>query len=609
MRGAHVILQALVRLYEELGRQGKAVPEGWSVGKVTHRLVLDRDGNLKGILPCRKKVQRGKKEAEIPLAMNVPEQAVKSSGVKSNFLCENSGYFLGIDDKGKPERTAECFAAAGQLHHKILDGCPSETARAILKFFDRWDIAKAKLHPCIKDDWEDLVGASNFVFQVEGKDALDDEAIRNAWEKYRNGSDEAECETGQCLVTGKTGQKIALLHPKIKGVMGAQSSGANLVSFNADAFCSYGHDGEQGKNAPVSEQAAFAYGTALNYLLADKKHVKVLGDTTVVYWSEKANEACQDCVLAALGDDSGLDDAALDDIMQRMRDGVTAHLQDLEIDPEEPFYILGLAPSAARLSVRFFLRNTFGDLMRNIGAHQERMRLCAPPWEKQRIPLWRTLKATVNPHSKDSASSPLLAGSLLRSLFLDANYPEAVFQNIMMRIFSGRDETGEGGKGGNQKIDYVKAAFIKAYLVKNGAKHWEEELQMAVNENCSSIPYVLGRLFSVLENIQQSANPSINTTIKDRYFNAACATPASTFPVLLKLVNAHLGKLKKASDKQETAKRIYFEKKLQELLGKIEMPDAGMPLPKRLTLEEQGAFVLGYYQETQARYAGKKEEA
>lgn len=122
---------------------------------------------------------------------------------------------------------------------------------------------------------------------------------------------------------------------------------------------------------------------------------------------------------------------------------------------------------------------------------------------------------------------------------------------------------------------------------------------MAVNENCNDISYVLGRLFSVLENIQLSANPGINSTIKDRYFNSACATPASVFPVLLKLVNAHLGKL-------DQPREIYFKKKLGALTDKIAMPDTGTPLPHRLTLDEQGAFVLGYYQETQARYAGKR---
>lgn len=352
---------------------------------------------------------------------------------------------------------------------------------------------------------------------------------------------------------------------------------------------------------PVSEEAALAYGTALNYLLADDRHRKIFGDTTVVYWSEHAADVYQDCFMDMLGDDSGIGDKELDDILASIKNGVPADLNGVTIDPEEPFYILGLAPSAARISVRFFFRNTFGNVISALEAHQERMRLVHASWEKDRIPLWQILKATANPHSKDSASSPLLAGSLMVSIFNNSRYPEAVYQNILRRIYSDRDEAADAGKKAIQKVSYVKAAFIKACLLKNYQKDWEGKIQMAVNEKCNDVSYVLGRLFSVLENIQQAANPNINTTIKDRYFNSACATPASVFPVLLKLANAHLGKL-------DQPKAVFFKKKLGALMDKIVMPDTGTPLPHRLTLDEQGAFVLGYYQETQERFAGKKEE-
>lgn len=597
-----MILQSLVHLYDELSRQGKVAKEGWGIAKVSHRLVLDEAGNLIGIVSARKTVLRGKKEKEIPSEMVVPKPVIRASGVKANFLCDNSGYFLGVDDKGKPGRTKECFEAAGALHHQILDGCHSAEARAILNYFDHWNVDKAREHPLIQGNLEDILAGANFLIQVGRRDVTDIPDIRKAWEDYfKSGGEEGNEETGQCLITGKKDEPIAVLHPKIKGVLGAQSSGANLVSFNAPAFCSYGYDGEQGKNAPVSEEAANAYGTALNFLLADRTHAKVLGDTTVVYWSEHAEEAYQDGFLGMMGDDGGLTDKELDDVLTHVKEGEPADISGITVNPDEPFYILGLAPNAARISVRFFLRNTFGDVMKHMEAHEERMRIVHPSWEKNRIPLWRVLKATANPHSRDSASSPLLAGSLLKSVFMDGKYPEAVFQNILRRIFSDHDEPAGGGKPAVYKVSYVKAAMVKAYLLKNCGTKWEGKIQMAVNENCNDISYVLGRLFSVLENIQQSANPGINSTIKDRYFNSACATPASVFPVLWKLANAHLGKL-------DQPKAVYFKKKLGMLMDKIAMPDRGTPLPHRLTLDEQGAFVLGYYQETQARYAGKKED-
>lgn len=598
-----MILQSLVHLYDELSRQGKVAREGWGIAKVSHRLVLDEEGGLIGIVSARKKVLRGKKEKEIPSDMMVPLPATRSSGVKANFLCDNSSYFLGVDNKGKPERTKECFEAARALHHQILDGGHSAEARAILSYFDHWDVAGARDNPLVQTNLEDILGGSNFLFHVGNKDVSDIPEIRDAWERYyRSGSGEEDTIKGQCLITGKKDMPIATLHPKIKGVLGAQSSGANLVSFNAPAFCSYGYDGEQGQNAPVSEEAANAYGAALNFLLADRTHAKVMGDTTVVYWSEHGEEAYQDGFLGMMGDEVGLTDEELDDVLAHMKEGRSSDIGGISVSPDEPFYILGLAPNAARISVRFFLRNTFGDILKNLAAHEERMKIVHSSLEKDRIPLYWILKAMDNPDCrKESAPSTFWAGKLTNAILINGYYPEAVYKNIMRRVFLCHEKSSGGGKNKEKKIDYIKASFIKAYLLKNCGMKWEGKIQMAVNENCNDISYVLGRLFSVLENIQKSANHGINSTIKDRYFNSACATPAAVFPLLWKLTNAHLGKL-------DQPKAAYFKKKLGMLMDKIAMPDTGTPLPHRLTLDEQGAFVLGYYQETQARYAGKKEE-
>lgn len=599
-----MILSALVHLYEELCKQGKIQAEGWGIAKVTHRILLDKEGHLCGIISARKKVQRGKKETEVPCEMCVPLPVTRSSGVKANFLCDNSSYFLAVDAKGKVQRTIQCFEAAKELHHQVLAHCHSPVAKAILHFFDTWGFDKAEKDSLIQENLEDIIAGSNFVFQVDGVDAIEDEEIKRSWEIFQGTSQADEDSTslsGQCLITGEENQKIALLHPKIKGVLGAQTAGANLVSFNAPAFCSYGGDGEQGKNAPVSERAAFAYGSALNALLADRSHSQIIGDTTIVYWSEHGISACQDFMMSFWENHAGLDDHTLDTIVTHMRDGLPVDLEGVEISPDEPFYILGLAPNAARISVRLFLRNTFSKLVTNLSLHQERMKLDGPSWEKQNIPLWKTLKATVNPNGKEQAASPLMAGSLFRAVLQNAKYPESVFQNIMLRVFADRDKDAEGGKAAIQKISHSKAAFIKAYLLKNGKEQWEGKLQMALNENCNDISYVLGRMFSLLENIQQSANPTINTTIKERYFNSACATPASVFPILLKLANTHLAKL-------DERKAVYFKKRMGALMDKIIMPEEGIPFPARLTLEEQGAFILGYYQETQAIYKGKEEE-
>lgn len=599
-----MILTALVHLYEELCKQGKIQAEGWGIAKVTHRILLDKEGHLCGIISVRKKVQRGKKEIEVPCEMCVPLPVTRSSGVKANFLCDNFSYFLAIDDKGNVQRTIQCFEEAKKLHHRVLEHCHSPVAKAILHFFDTWGSDKAGKDSSIQENLEDIIAGRNFVFQVDGVDAIEDEEIRRSWENFQGTSQAGKDSislTGQCLITGAENQKIALLHPKIKGVHGAKTMDRNLVSFNEPSFCSYGKDKKQGENSPISEHAAFAYGTALNQLLADQRHTQVIGDTTIVYWSEHGISACQDFMMSFLGNHAGIDDHTLDTIVTHMRNGLPVDLEGVEISPDEPFYILGLSPNAGRISVRLFLRNTFRKLVTNLSLHQERMKLEGPSWEKQNIPLWKTLKATVNPNGKEQAASPLLSGSLFRAVLQDTKYPASAFQNILLRIFADQDKAADGGRSAVEKISHTKAAFIKAYLLKNGKEHWEGKLQMALNENCNDVSYVLGRMFSLLENIQQGANPGINTTIKERYFDSACATPASVFPILLKLANTHLSKL-------DGGKAVYFKKEMGALMDRIMMPDEGIPFPARLTLEEQGAFILGYYQETQARYKGKEEE-
>ena len=119
---------------------------------------------------------------------------------------------------------------------------------------------------------------------------------------------------------------------------------------------------------------------------------------------------------------------------------------------------------------------------------------------------------------------------------------------------------------------------------------------MSLNPESNNIPYTLGRLFSVLETVQSSANPGINTTIKDRYFNAASATPAHVFPTLVNLAQKHMKKL-------DGRLAVYYDRQLAELLGKLEES-----YPNHLSIPQQGAFQLGYYHQTQARYTGKKIE-
>lgn len=589
-----MILQALVKYYETLLKRGEVEEPGWSKTRVSAEILLNDNGDLKGILSLQNQVQRGKKQVLVDTMMRVPEAFKRSSGVRPNFLCDNSSYFFGVDTKGKPKRSLECFEAAQKFHHDLLDGCQSTAAKAILAFFDNWKPEQGEKNPVFSQNKDTILSASNLVFKINDRFAQDDPDIQKCWQKYKQ-SDQSGPVEEQCLVTGKIAA-IAKVHPNIKGVKDAQSSGAALVSFNAPSLESFGHAGDQGLNAPVSEYAAFAYATALNDLLRKGNSI-LCGDTTVVFWAQSGEDMYPQIysALMAGNDSTGLSEQDIKAVLTKIAKGNQADLNGVVLSPDEPFYVLGLAPNAARLSVRFFWRNTFGTALKNINAHQERMEICRSSWETGDISLYRLLNASVNPKSKKSNASPLLAGSLLRSILQDTPYPEAMYRQFLLRIKADSDK---------DKITYPRAAFIKAYLIKNHGKEWGGEITMNVNENCNAIPYVLGRLFAVLEGLQQAANPGINATIKDRYFNAACATPGTVFPVLLKLSNAHLNKLGK--DKKGWA--VTIQKKIGDLLGKVSMPDQGSPIPGRLTLDEQGMFILGYYQETQDRFTKKEDK-
>ena len=576
-----MILQALVRLYEDLAAQGKIARPGWGPAKISYALCIDADGTLTDVVSLQVEDESGKKPMLRPRAMELPAAVKRTAGAVSNFLWDNSSYLLGVDAKGKPERSRKCFEVCRQLHHELLDGVDSANARAVLAYFDRWDPACAEQSPPLLGRLEQLTQGANMVFRVGDVFVQDDPAIRQAWQAHY---DAGEGPQMQCLVTGREGAATAV-HPSIQGVRGAQSSGAALVSFNAPADCSYGR--EQSLNAPVSQYAAFAYTSALNYLLADKNSVQLVSDTTVVCWAEGADPIYQGVSAAALfgaPPPAGLTDKDLQAALKSLAD--MKPYEGLPVDPYRPFYVLGLAPNASRLAVRFFLQNTFGAMMKNVRDHHERMRIVGPDHaEDKLVPLWLLLRETANQKSKDKQASPVLAGAVARAIFAGTPYPAALLEAVTIRIRAERD------------ISWRKAAILKAYYLKNQNKDCPEEvLQVSLNEESKNPYYTLGRLFAVYEEIQNKANPNINTTIKDKYYSAAAATPAMIFPILDDLCQKHLRKLpNKQSDYMDMQVR-----KIKDILGE--------EYPLRLTLPQQGSFNLGYYHQKQKRFEKKEDK-
>lgn len=590
-----MILQALVKYYEDLEKQGKLPRQGWCQAKVSYGINLSMDGTIKNIMWLKDEVQTGKKTVWISKTMTVPAMLTRSSGVAANFLCDNSKYFLGIDKNGTGKRIAECFEAAREKHLKLLENTSGEMAQAICAFFRNWNPEKAKENAAVLEKWEEITDGGNLIFCMNEKYAQDDVEIGKLWD---NSNKQTKTDTdGICLVTGER-TEISRIHRNIKGVPGAQSSGAALVSFNAPSFESYGK--EQSYNAPVGKYAEFAYTSALNYLLAQRKYTFPLGDSIIVYWAEAAKAEYQDVFLALLNPVKD-NQEEVHAVFEKLRKDEQIMINDIELNPAQKFYILCLAPNAARLSVRFFYQSSFGDILKNLERHYERMRMVRPVREEREyLGIEDMLRETVNMNSRDKKVVSNMAAMVLSAILQDSRYPASLYTDALIRI---RAEQG--------RVTWGRASIVKALLIKN-YKNMEGEISMGLNEDCSDVAYVLGRVFAVLEMIQIKATDGIKSTIRDRYFNSACATPASVFPVLLKLKNSHMKKLER--DKRYLKKE--YEDYLGKLMCKLEVYQSCLmqeeggkweAYPKQLTLEEQGKFILGYYHQKQEKI-GKREE-
>ena len=578
-----MILRALVEHYEDLAAQGKLPRPGWSDANISYALYINDAGELEQVADIREIPEGGKGKPK-PQKKRLPSPPTgrTSLAIKPTFLWDNSKYLLGIDNKGKAEQSIKSFQGSRDFHHKLLEDVDSPVAQAVLAFFDRWNPEKAREHPALADKLEDILAGANLVFRCPGGFPQDDPLIRESWQTHYDAAGDGPEMV--CLVTGKKGP-VERIHPNVKGSGPSwQPMGNTLVGFNAPAFCSYGR--EQSYNAPTSKYAAFAYTSALNHLLADRDHVGRIGDTTVLFWASGGQKAYQSAWAACFfGAPTAYTVSDLQKMMLDLCRGKPVVFDETQLDPSTTFYILGLSPNAARLSVRFFLRNSFGNFIQNIQAHQQRLEIVRPSFDKfETIPPWKLLDETVNQNSRDKSPAPGLAGETMRAILSDTPYPATLLNGVSLRIRAERE------------ITRGRAAILKAYYLKNPHPDLPKEvLTVSLNQDSTSIPYNLGRLFSVLEAIQSSANPGVNTTIKDKYFNSASATPSRVFPSLINLAQKHLRKLDKGLG-------ISYSKQLTELAAKL-----GEEFPDRMTLPQQGAFQLGYYHQTQARYQKKEE--
>ena len=580
-----MILQALNGYYERmLVAPDSAMPSfGTSIENISFALVLSEDGTLRDIEDQRE--LDGKKLR--PRKLVVPAAEKKASGIKANFLWDATGYVLGRDDKGKQERTDRCHDAFIELLKSWCDAS-DPGLKAVMAFLN----SGKGVEVAAREDWPDICG-TNLVFRMDGVSGFVHErpAARRAWENCL--ASRGQGDLGQCLVSGREQQPIARLHPSIKGVRDAQSSGASIVSFNLSAFASYGK--EQSFNAPVSQKAAFAYTTALNALLSRDSHQKiVIGDATYVFWAASHNPV--ESFFADLFDPpAGPAEAATtqDDqqttdqirgLLKAIRDGRRAadFLPGQEEDVQ--FYILGLSPNAARLSIRFWEANSLGTLLERVGRHYEQLNIVRQfDSEPEFPPLWRLLCQTAS-LGKAENISPVLAGGMARAILTGAPYPQNLLPVVLERIRA------------EHNVTYFRAALLKAHLLRNH----QMEVPVSLDPNRTDRPYLLGRLFAVLEKAQEEAIPGANATIKDRYLAAAAATPGQVFHMLLKNSANHIAKLKK--DPEKKGRAFHYDIMTQEIIAGF------ADYPKTMKAEEQGLFMIGYYHQRKDFYTKKTQE-
>ncbi|MCL2001136.1 MAG: type I-C CRISPR-associated protein Cas8c/Csd1 [Planctomycetes bacterium] len=561
-----MMLQALTRYYER--RAGAIAPPGWESKEIPFLIVLDREGTPHGVIDNREGTGK-KKRTKIFL---VPQAVKRSSGKAANLLWDKPDYSLAsISDE-------KALLFVKRIEDLKLSGNPS--IMAVLNFLRREDKTELlKKFPA----WRDIDETGPFLSfmmadQVEPV-FREPDIVKRISEMHS--IQEPEARKGICLVTGSQ-DIIERLHPPIKGVLDAQSTGANIISFNEDAYCSYGKG--QGDNAPVGKTAAFAYTTALNALLGKDSRQKIqAGDATTVFWSEKPNSLEEDFALIL---DPPPDDP------DRGSDRVRALLNSpksgawLEDDDQNRFYVLGLAPNAGRIAIRFWITDTIAGMADHIRQHFEDTRIIHAPGLPESLSLSSLLRQTAA-LGKTKNIPPNLSGDVMRSILTGSRYPQTLLGNLIQRIRADRE------------LLYGRAALIKAWINRKTRKDSnnleKEELKVSLDKDNINPGYRLGRLFAALEKTQTDAYDKLNRTILDRYYAAASSRPASVFGTLLRLKIHHLAKI------DNPGWRISREKVFSEILDGIS------DFPQILSLEDQGRFAIGYYHQMQDFYTSKKD--
>lgn len=545
-------------------------PFGFEKRAIDFVIVIDSDGHFIQFDDTRNK------DGETSVARNfmMPKGVKRTSGITTNLLWDSASRILGINSKGKPERNEKQKSFfIRQIKTMFQDVISDPGITAVLRFYELND-------QTLRDDplWSEIFEL-NPIMTFRLQDDIDTivfhrPAVLNC---YKTIISKQKGTQSFCLVYGRH-LPTAMLHPSIKGVWGAQSSGASLVSFNRSSFCSFGK--VQGQNAPVSDRAAFEYATALNYLLQNNNPCRIqLGNTSIVCWLVNQHPM-EMWIPLFLGDqtsqeDVGLNIQAVNNIYSYLHNG-----SFIGNDGDKNCHVLGLSPNAARIAIQFWQVGTIAEFTKHLGQWFDDLEIINSRYNPGRAPLKQLLRS-ISFLGKDEHISSLLVCNMIRSILSNTPLPFTLLKTTLMRINS------KSGKGESNAVNDYRASLIKAWLNRNFRNRQLKEVTVSLNPDETRIGYLLGRLFFILEKTQMDTVFDRHATIRYRYYSSASSTPKVVFKILMKLHEHHLKKINTPA----------YSDKNKQLIKSIVM---GIPeFPSLLDLEQQGLFAIGYYHQRQ----------
>lgn len=565
-----MILQSLYDYYQRKASDPESgiAPEGFEWKEIPFLIVIDREGKFVTLEDTRE--ADGKKKRAKPRL--VPISVIRKVNVLGNLLWDNIEYAIGANPRGRNDIDARHADFRRRLREELPPREASPEMTALWTFLDSLPLEQVEASAESADAWKEILETNAFVtFRIDGEIETLCDHFR-PWIQSRQVVGE---EGDICLITGRK-SATARLHAPIKGIYDGQSSGGAIVSFNLSAFTSFGK--VQSHNAPVSEAAAFAYTTALATLLGkDSRNKLRVGDATTIFWADRP-DAFEDSFASffTMAPKENPD-----------RDAMVVKNLYASIEQERGasnssthFFVLGLAPNAARISVRFWHTGTVADFANKIRLHYDDLEIVRAPMDQGKYSLFWYLVDIATERKADNIP-PNLAGNIARAILEGSPYPATLLQQTVRRIRA------------EQEVTRIRASLLKAYINRFQRTYpsHEKEILVALDPDNTNPGYRLGRLFAVLEKIQEDAQPGINATIRDRFYGAASASPVTVFPQLLKLKNHHLAKLDNPSF------RFGHEKRLTEIIG-------GLPadMPRHLSIDDQARFAIGYYHQRQALF-------